>query len=267
MKRALDVLRIVRWAAETGARDYASIYTWKSWLAGWYLRVLTQVIFFALIGRLLDSEDAVFYLLVGNAIMLAAMTGIWSLNMVGWERNTGTLPLLVASPSSAVVVFASRGLYLAADGLLSSTAALFVAGPLFGLPLPWPRVLLILPLTALVALSAYSFGTCWGGVLVRYREVNNVVVNGSILTVMALAGVNVPVAFYPEALEWVANVLPLTHGLQAVRDVLDGAPAADVLAGAAAEGAVGLGWLVVALATFNRLASQGRKDGSIEFGV
>jgi ABC-2 type transport system permease protein len=267
MSRALDVLRVVRWAAETGARDYASIYTWKSWLAGWYLRVLTQVVFFALIGRLLDSEDAVFYLLVGNAIMLAAMTGIWSLNMVGWERNTGTLPLLVASPSSSVIVFASRGSYLAADGVLSAMAALFVAGPLFGLPLPWPRVLLVLPLTALVALAAYSFGTFWGGVLMRYREVNNVVVNGSILTLMTMAGVNVPVDFYPRALEWIANVLPLTHGLQAVRDVLEGAPAADVLANAAAEATVALGWLALALLTFNRLASKGREDGSIEFGV
>ena len=108
MKRILDTLRVIRWAAETGARDYASIFTWKTWLAGWYLRVLAQVIFFALIGRLLGSDDAVYYLLVGNAIMLAAMTGIWSLNMVGWERYSGTLPLLAASPSSPVVVFASR---------------------------------------------------------------------------------------------------------------------------------------------------------------
>jgi ABC-2 type transport system permease protein len=29
---------------------------------------------------------------------------------------------------------------------------------------------------------------------------------------------------------------------------------------------VGLGWLALALVTFDRLAESGRKDGSIEFG-
>ncbi|MDQ3380520.1 MAG: ABC transporter permease [Actinomycetota bacterium] len=267
MNRLVEIARVVRWAAESGARDYASIYTWKSWLAAWYLRVLAQVVFFALIGRLLESDDAVYFLLIGNAVMLAAMEGIWALNLISWERHTSTLPLLVASPSSPVTVFGARGLYMAADGLISAMGALFVAGPIFGLPLPWPDVLLVPPLTALVGLSAYCFGTFLGGVIIGYREINNVVVNGSILLLMAIAGVNVPVDYYPEPVEWISNILPLTHGLDAIREVLAEGEAFSVLVYAAMEGAVALGWLTLALFTFNRLATRGRADGSIEFGA
>jgi ABC-2 type transport system permease protein len=199
--------------------------------------------------------------------MLAAQSGIWSLNMVGWERNSGTLQLLVASPSSPSLVFASRGSYMIADGLVSALGALAVAGPLFGLPLPWPRVLLVLPLTALVGLAAYSFGTFLGGVVLRHRQINNVVAVGSILAVMTLAGVNVPVQFYPDPVQWLTWVLPVAHGLQAIRETLAGSSAGTVATHAAGEAAVWFFWLVSGLVTFNRMATKGRSDGSIEFGA
>jgi hypothetical protein len=40
-----------------------------------------------------------------------------------------------------------------------------------------------------------------------------------------------------------------------------------VLANAGAEALVGLGWLGLALLSFNRLVGRGRVDGSIEFGA
>jgi ABC-2 type transport system permease protein len=262
----MKTLRIMRYAFLSGAQDYASIFTWKSWLAGWYLRVLSQVVFFALIGKLLRSDQQTWFLLVGNAVMLAAMEGIWALNLVGWERDSGTLELLAASPSNPVVVFASRGSYLIADGLFSALGALFVAGPLFGLPLPWPRILLVVPLTVLVGASAYCFGVFLAGLLIRTRELNGIVANVGIVVFMTLCGVNVPLDAYPRPIAWVAQALPLTHGLTAIRHVLAGdlAPAA---AQAGLEALVGLAWLTVSLATFERFVRRGRRDGSLEFAA
>ncbi len=182
----MTTLRIMRYALLSGAYDYGSIYTWRSWLGGWFLRVLAQVSFFALIGRLLGAEQQTWFLLVGNAVMLAAMEGVWALNMVGWERSAGTLPLLAASPTSPVLVLASRGVYLIADGSISALGALFVLGPLFGLPLPWPRVLLVIPLTILVGASAYCLGTFLGGIVLGFRGVNSLVANVGLVAVMTL---------------------------------------------------------------------------------
>jgi ABC-2 type transport system permease protein len=256
--------RILWYAAMTGARDYAAIYTWRSWLTGWFLRVLAQVIFFALIGRLLGSQDQTWFLLVGNAIMLAAMQGITALNLITNERETGTLALLAASPSSPVLVFAARGAYLVVDGLLSAMGALFVAGPLFGLPLPWPRILLVPPLTLLVGASAYAFSTVLAGVLIRIRQINSIVTNVTITTLMTVCGVNVPLARLPGPVALVAQFLPLTHGLAAIRAVLAG-DLLGALGGAGLEIAVGAGWLGVCLLTFSRFIQQGRRDGTLDF--
>jgi ABC-2 type transport system permease protein len=258
---------VMRQAFLAGLADYRAFFTWKSWLAAWYVRVLSQVAFFAFIGERLGDDQKTFYLLVGNSLLIAAQVGIFSLNMTSGERWAGTLQLLVASPSSPVVVFSARGSYLAVDGALSALSALFVAGPLFGMDLPWPRVLAVVPLTALVALASYAFGTFLAGVVFRFRSINSVVVVTSYVVLMAACGVNVPLSYYPETLEWASRFLPLTNGLLSIRGVFDAAPAGTILADAALEAAVAAGWMTAALATFNQLASRGRRDGSLDYGA
>jgi len=187
--------------------------------------------------------------------------------MTTTERWAGTLPLLVASPTSPVVVFASRGAYLVVDGSLSALGALFIAGPAFGLHLPWPRVLAVVPLTAIVALASYCFGTFLAGVIFRFRSINSLVVLVGYVGLMTVCGVNVPLSYYPTALEWASRFLPLTNGLLAIREVFAGAPWSTVVGHAALEAAVAVGWMTAALLTFNRLASRGRLDGSLDYGA
>jgi ABC-2 type transport system permease protein len=258
---------VMHHAFRAGLADYRAIFTWRSWLAGWMVRVIAQVAFFALIGERLGDDQKTFYLLVGNSILVAAVVGVFSLNMTTSERWAGTLPLLVASPSSPVIVFSARGSYLAADGALSALAALFIAGPMFGMDLPWPDVFAVVPLTALVALASYCFGTFLAGIVFRFRGVNSLVVMTTQVSLIAACGVNVPLSYYPEALEWLARLLPVTNGLLGVRGVFDGAAAGTILRDAALEAAVAVGWMTAALATFNQLASRGRRDGSLDYGA
>lgn len=260
-----EIWNVVRYSVISGAYDYFEIYTLKTWVAGWLVRVLSQITFFALIGRLLDSDAQTHFLLIGNAIVIAAMGGIFALFMTTAERANGTLSLLVASPSSPAIVFASRGVYVTADAAFSALIGLFIIGPLFGLDFPWPEVLLVVPLTVLVGFSAYAFSTFLAGMVLRWREINGLVVNATIVSLMTMCGVNVPIDFFPEPLEWVASVLPVTNGLEAIRDTLNAKSAGTIAANAAAEAAVLLGWLTLALASFGRFVGAGRRDGSLEF--
>jgi ABC-2 type transport system permease protein len=260
-------LNVMRHAFLAGYADLRAIFTWRSWVAGWMVRVIAQVSFFGLIGLRVADDRSAFYLLVGNALAVAAQTGVFSLNMTTGERWAGTLPLLVASPSSPLLVFASRGSYLAVDGSLSALGALFIAGPLFGMDLPWPRVLLVLPLTAVVALASYCFGTLLAGLVFRFREISSLVVNATYVALMAACGVNVPLGYYPRAIELLSHFLPLTNGLLAIRGVLSGAGAGTILGHIALEAAVGVGWMALAMVSFDRLASRGRLDGSLDHGA
>jgi ABC-2 type transport system permease protein len=265
MRRVFETARVARYAVLSGAHDYFAIYTLKSWVFGWLIRVLSQVTFFALIGRLLQSEARTEFLLIGNAVVIAGMAAVFALFMTTAERGNGTLSLLVASPSAPVIVFASRGLYVVADGVFSALLGLFIVAPIFDVALPWPGALAVVPLTALVGLSAYCFSTFLAGVILRKREGQGLVVNATIVTLMTLCGVNVPIGFFPAPLEVLASLLPITNGLQAIRDSLDGEGLGVVLANVLAEAAVALGWLGLALVTFGRFVNHGRRDGSLEF--
>lgn len=259
-----DNLRILRWSATSALADLRTIYTWKTWTGGWLVRILAQVSFFALIGRLLGSTQVVHFLLVGNAVYVAASTAMFVVASTSWERMAGTLPLLVAAPAHPFTVFAGRSVQWLADGVAVSAVALFALGAAFGLPFAFPRALLAIPLLLLVASSVYCFGLVLAGIALRVMGLRNVVGNIGHLSLMILCGVQVPVTFWPGPVQAVSNVLPLRHGLAAIRAVVSGS--GPVLAEAARELAVGLGWLVVAGLVFRRLAEGGRKDGSIEFG-
>ena len=265
MTRVVRTLRVMRFAVLSGAHDYFAIYTLKSWTFGWLLRVLSQVTFFALIGKFLGSPERTEFLLIGNSIMVAGGSAMFALFMTTGERGNGSLPLLVASPSAPVVVFLARGFYVVADGIWSALLGLFLIAPLFDVALPWPEVLAVVPLTALVALSAYCFSTVLAGIAIRWREAHGLLINGTIVTLMTLCGINVSIDFFPAPVELVSNLLPITNGLQAIRDTLDGESAGVILANVGVEVAVGSAWLFLALATFGHFIGGGRRDGSLEF--
>ena len=70
---------------------------------------------------------------------------------------------------------------------------------------------------------------------------------------------------FPAWVQAVAGVLPLTHGLRAIRGVLAGS-GGRVAQDATLQAAVAMGWFLVAAASFRWFAEGGRTDGSLEFG-
>lgn len=258
--------RILAAAFLSALADLRAIYTWRTWSFAWLSRILCQVAFFAVIGRLLGSAERTEYLLVGNAVFIASLVSMLVCASTAWERQAGTLPLLIASPSSPFTLFFGRSAQWLLDGTVSSSIALFVLGPVFGVSLPMPRALLAIPLIALISVSTYSFGLVLAGLVLRKVELRNVVGNLGSLSLMVICGVQVPSSFWPSPIRYVAEVLPLTHGLRAVRDLLSGSARGVVLHNVALEICVAGGWLAIAALTFRQLAESGRKDGSIEFG-
>lgn len=257
--------RVLAYSAANGFQRFASIYTWRSWTFGLLGRMITQVAFFASIGRLLGSTQQVKYLLVGNAVMVTANGALTVVQTTSGERNMGTLILLVASPSSPVLVIMGGTSWFIANGLLTSIASLVIVAPMFGVAIPWDRLPELLALMILVTVSMYMAGTFVGGVVMRFPSITRSTFNVARLTVMALCGVSIPRSFYPGAIRRLSDFLPLTHGLDAIREIFGGGRASYILGQAGLEAAVGAGWLVLALTTFARMADAGRRDGSIVF--
>ncbi len=257
--------RVLRYAALSGFQDFGFTYTIRSWAFGLFLRMMTQVAFFASIGQLLGSKDQVEYLLIGNAVVAAAVGCLTATTATTWERNAGTLPLLVASPTSPLVVLMGRSVFFIANGLAFSLGALVLVPPLFDVTIPWARFPTVAALVVLVTVTTYFAATFLGGLVLRATSARRTVPNVARLVMMAFCGVNVPRSVFPPAVSWAAGLLPLTHGLEAIRGLLSNARPAAVVGSIGLELLVGAGWLLLSLLTFHRLAEAGRREGSIVF--
>lgn len=259
--------RVLRYAALSGFQDFGSTYTIWSWGFGLFLRMMTQVAFFASIGRLLGSQDQVAYLLIGNAVMAAAVGCLTATTATTWERGAGTLPLLVASPTSPLLVLMGRSVFFIANGLVFAFGALVLVPPLFDVTIPLSRFPALAALVVLVAVSTYFAATFLGGLVLGATSARRTVPNVARLTMMAFCGVSVPLTVFPVPVRWAAGLLPLTHGLAAIRELLGSGRPSVVLGSAGLEALVGAGWLLLSLATFHRMAEAGRRDGSVVFST
>ena len=87
-----------------GAISYRALFNWIS--PGMYATTmlgspLFQILFFTYLGRYAGSQDDAFFI-VGNAIQVAAMSGIYGMTMgIANERQFGTLQPLLATPANS----------------------------------------------------------------------------------------------------------------------------------------------------------------------
>lgn len=259
-------VEVARESAIFAVAEMRATHTWRTYLFGWLLRLLLQTIFFALVAGYFGTQLTKQYALVGNAVVLGCLESMIVILMMAQERATGTLPLLATAPTSHIPIYLGRGLHWMASGMLSSTVALVVLPSLMGVSLPWPRAGLVLPLIPLVCVTSYCYGCVLGTVGIRHMGIIWLLLNLGYLPIMTFCGVNVPVSFWPWPVHAIAEILPVTHGLMAIRGILAGSAISVVLRQVALEAAVGIGWLCVACFALAQVVRQGVAAGTLEFG-
>lgn len=255
-------VRVVREAAIVGYADMTSIYTLRTWFGGWMIRVVAQVVFFALFGELVEDPDATRFIVVGNLLVLAMMPTVMGAVVITWDRMKGVLPAIVATPTSSTAALAGRVLWPATEGAATALLAAPLALWLFDVPVALTDVPVLVVLLVVTVLSAAGLASFVGAVLLHRTRWRNLGSNTAIFTMMAACGVNVPLEQTPTVLAAVGGVLPLTHGLLAVRAVLDGTWGIGPLM--ARELATGAIWFALSLPMFAYLVRVGRQRGTLD---
>lgn len=266
MTAITDSARVLRHATAFAITELGAIYSWQVWVFGWVLRILAQIIFYTLIGVLLDDPEVVKFLLIGNVALIAGSSGMFAIASTQWERYAGTLPLLVAAPSRVMWVFLGRSVEWLADGLATSVLGLLIVGSIFDVSLSISQILRVVPLLLLVIVATYGMGTFLGAIVLRKPDVRNVVLNLATGVMAIVTGANFPVEFLATPVQWFAHIFPLTHGLRAIRETIAGAQWSAIAPDVGICLGVGVLWIAIAALTFERFAESGRQDGSIEFG-
>ncbi|MET0384326.1 MAG: ABC transporter permease [Polyangiales bacterium] len=257
---------VVRQAAVVGREDFRGFWSWRSWLSAWMLRIATSAAMWVLLGRMLGAPAQAMFLLVGQAVVAGPTAVGMVIPASTWDRWEGTYPLVVVSPTSLLPVMIGRTAIWIAHGIGTSVATFLLLGLAFGMQLPLSAAPALLGLVTVICVSSYCFMLALGALINRVGALRNVAQNAAMPVLMAVCGVSVPVSFWPPWVQALAACLPITHGLAAVRRVLQPEAATPWLAEVGLELGVGAAWLVVAALTMDWLADAGRVDGSIEKG-
>lgn len=172
--------------------------------------------------------------IVGMSLLFGGMVGGLS---IAFDKDAGTMRLLVTSPvrhvhvllakavSAAIAALLQTGLLLAALALFEGLYWLLhsfgldlrVALPWTGY-LQWPNLLLLLPVLCLSAMSCGLLGVAVG-VSAKTIDSFAVMMNFVIFPLFFLSGALYPIAPMPTLARWAASVNPFTYCVDLLRHV------------------------------------------------
>ncbi len=249
-----------------GGISYRALFNWIS--PGMYVTTmlgspLFQILFFVYLGRYAGSQDDDFFV-VGNAIQIAAMSGIYGMTMgIANERQYGTLQPLLATPANRLAIFAGRALPFVANGILVSAFGFAMSWILIGFRPAEGSVPSLALAVAITAGSCVALGMLIGSIGLRARDVffgANLVY----FLMLLVCGVNIANEDLPGWLGAIGRCLPLTHGIEAARELADGAPLGDVSGLLWTEVLIGLAYATAAYVLFRVFEAEGRRRASLE---
>lgn len=251
-----------------GARlSYIALFRWltpPTYLASKILMPLSQLLFFTLLGiYATGAENSSFYV-IGNAVHAVAVSGIFGVPMaIGDDRFAGTLPYLFGVPTHRLIIFISRALFHVFDGMLGIVISLLLGGWLFGLDVSQADFLTLLLTIAVISASSCGLGQLLGSL--SLITVNALFVGNTFYFILlALSGANVPLESLPLWLQQIAYLLPITRGLAATRQVINGASLLDVWPLLVGELLVGLAYTALGYLFFRTIEYQARHLGTLE---
>ena len=249
-----------------GLTSYRALF---HWLTPWILiptfvvGPIFQLLFFAYVGRAAGVGDDTFYL-IGNAVELASIPCLFAMgNTIGNERYTQTLGLLLASPARRLPLFLGRALPVVVNGFAVSFLVLVLGTLVLHVSIP---VAAWAPLVAVLAVCAFSctgLGLASAALALRVRE--TAVLSNIIMGVLIVfCGVNVAVSALPAWMQSVAQVLPLTHGIEAARELVAGASWAAVMPLVRDEALIGVVYGAIGMAMLFFFERESRRHATLE---
>lgn len=195
-----------------------------------------------LLARAAGGEAALRLAVIGNAASLVALNGVYGITRsVDQERTFGSLPYLLLAPANRAEVWLLRCVVHVLDGYLNGLAALAVALLVLHVPFAPGEIPAVTLSLLTCAISSACTGLFLGSLSLVLREWAFFLTNVAYTGLLVLAGVTFPLARLPAVLRPLSAVVPLSHGISALRAALSGRLAVPSLG---AEVLVGMGFLL-----------------------
>ena len=265
--RATGLVSNLRLFFDGAILSYVALFRWfrpAAYLASKVAGPLFQILFFTFLGMYATGRSSASFYVIGNAMQVAAVSGIYGVTMsVGGERWEGTLPYLFGAPANRLVIFLGRAAMHVVDGMFGVVMGFAWGVLLLGLDLsktdPWALAAAIIITTFSTAGLGLLMG-CLSLMTLNIMFVNNTVY----FLLLIFSGANVPLASLPGWMQAISWGMPLTRGIAAARQIIQGASFHEVLPLLLGEALVGLVYAGLGYAFFKWFEYQAKRRGTLE---
>ncbi len=249
-----------------GLLSYRALFAWidpRVYIPSMLAFPLFQLLFFAYVGRAADFESDTFFV-IGNGIMAANAGALFGTSFtIGGERWTQTLSSVMATPANRFALFVGRALPNIANGIFVSAFCFVLGRLLLDFELSASQVPALVVVVAVSTLSCACLGLVVGSIGLRARDAV-LYANLAYFAMLVFCGVNVPLDELPDWMASIGRLLPVTHGIEAGREIAGGGTLSDVADLLAVEGLIGAAYAALAYGLFRLFEAEGRRRASFE---
>jgi ABC-2 type transport system permease protein len=247
--------------------SYVALFRWLrpiTYTASKIIMPLNQILFFTFLGMYATGRDNASFYVIGNAIQLTAVSGIYGVTMsVGGDRWEGTLAYLFGTPANRMVMFIGRAFFHVIDGMLGVVLGLFWGVLLFDLDLSQTAPMALALTILITTVSTTGLGLLMGCLSLITRNIffiNNTVY----FSLLIFSGANVPLESLPASMRAISDILPLTRGIASARRLISGGTLADVAPLLSGELLLGLTYITLGYSMFRWFEFQAKRRGTLE---
>ncbi len=253
------------WSVQVFARSCAvafaherMMHSWWTWTVLWMGRLVAEISFFALIGRLIGDDDAVSFLLVGAAMLAPAYGTMFVAQAVRGLMFDGLIPYMISSPAPSFPAALGRSVHWCIDGAIAGSLGLVIGNAVFDLGFGPAEVLALVALVFLCPVVMVGAGLMVGTLATRLPSASNLLSGLARAILVLFCGATFAVEYLPGFLRPVSEVLPLTHLIRAARSVTASEP---VLTDLGLALLVGFAWVAVARWSIRSQFERSRRTG------
>jgi ABC-2 type transport system permease protein len=206
---------------------FVSAYRNRTWIIGETLLPLIGTIAMIYVYRALHAPARYLGFVVLGGVLLAFWQNvIWTMaTQFFWDRSGGNLELFVLAPTSLAAILLGMAVGGAYVSLTRAATILVVASVLFGVGYSTAGLLPALGVFALTICALYCLGMLLAGLFLFYQREAWQLADAMQEPIYFVSGFYFPVRTLGAAVAGVGSLIPLTLGLDAIRQlVLPGTP-------------------------------------------
>lgn len=257
----------IRLFFEGAVLSYKALFRWlqpSTYIASKVVFPLGQIMFFGLLGSFAIGGANPSFFVIGNAIQIVAMSGIYGVSMsIGGDRWDGTLPYLFGTPANRLSIFVGRAFVHIIDGAFGVAIGLLWGWLTLGLDLSHTNMPALVLTVLAATISASGMGLmlgCLSLVTLNVMFINNTVY----FLLMIFSGANLDLTRLPMWVQIISKVMPLSRSISAARQAIAGASFGEVAPLIAGDILIGLMYILLGYLMFRWFEFQARQRGSLE---